>query len=583
MGINMTKLHKRKSPFQYVSLMLLCVIITGGSLKKCDAQEPPQKMRFSQLVRLSGQAYMYGELYGVHGIEGRRPPSTGRIGLRPVLQISNLFNVSADLLLSTEGTRARQNMNILGLHPAWSWGKAHLGDYSDQYSRYTFNGVNVKGAEIDLYPGRLRFTLGGGQTRRAVNGNVINQSYAQYLIGSRLGYGKQNRSYVDLILLKVKDDKGSLSVPEDFSYDDVIPDTLETETDTIWIEPPYHPLAVTPQENLVAGIATRLSLFSQKLTLEWENTASGYTKDLNAAPIDRDSLDTSEWLKTFSENVYTPRTGSNLDYATDVRLGYQTAQINTQIGYKYIGPGFRSLGLPSMVNDRKELNLSSSLRLGDHRLNARYVRLSDNLLKQKEETNTRHQFQSAVHSRFGNWRSNVSLNLLLTGNDASNDSLLWNFTNWVLSTHQSLAFKDAILRQIGVQYTFQHSDKNIRQQMTNAYYHTANLTGMLRLMTRLTMSLSFGLSYRNSDQKEAYTTQVYSFRFTHIAFQNRLSTSLFSTSSMVRDTRSIRTGVNAGYRLTAENQLNFKWFMTVIRSTRDFEEQHISLMLTHQL
>ncbi|MBN2104136.1 hypothetical protein JW835_08870 [bacterium] len=579
----MTKSHNRMIQCRYVPLILICGIFAGSALTALDAQESAPQVQLSRIFRLSGQAYLYGEVYGAHGIEGRRPPSTGRIGLRPVLQISNMFNVSADLLLSTEGSRARQNMNILGLHPAWSWGKAHLGDYTDQFSRYTLNGVNIKGAEIDLYPGQLRFTLGGGQTKRAVNGNVINQSYAQYLFGSRLGYGKQNSSYIDLIVLKVKDDIGSLSVAEDFDYDYVIPDTLESEMDTIWIEPPYHPLAVTPQENLVAGIATRLSLFDRKLTLEWESTASGYTKDLNAEPIDRDSLETSEWLKTLSKNMFTPRTGSSLDYATDVRLGFQTTMINTQIGYKIIGPGFRSLGLPSMINDRKELNMNTSLRLGDHRLNTRYCRLSDNLLKQKQETNTRHQIQSSLNSKLGNWHSNVSINLLLMGNNASKDSLSWDFSNWVLSTHQSLAFKDAFIRQVGVQYTFQHSDKNIRQQETKAYYHTANLTSMLRLMTRLTMNLSLGLSYRNSDQKDAYTTQVYSFRLTHIAFRNRLSTSLFSTSSMVRDTRSIRTGINSSYRLTEKNQLNFKWFMTIIRSTRNFEEQHLSLMMTHQL
>ena len=120
-------------------------------------------------------------------------------------------------------------------------------------------------------------------------------------------------------------------------------------------------------------------------------------------------------------------------------------------------------------------------------------------------------------------------------------------------------------------------------QKTSAYYHTGNLTGMFRIMNRLTMNLAFGLSYRNSGEKKAYMTQVYSARLTHIAFQNRLTTSLYSTSSMVRDTRSIQTGIMSGYRLTARNQVNLKWFMTIIRSTRNFEEQNLSLMLTHQL
>ncbi|MBN2104131.1 hypothetical protein JW835_08845 [bacterium] len=579
----MKKLFKRTVCNLEILLSLIFMIEIRNPATTLNAQELSKKYPILQQVRLSGQAHVYGELYDVHGIEGRRPPSTGRIGFRPLLQISNLFNVSADLLLSTEGSRTRQNMNILGLHPSWAWGKAHFGDYPGQFSRYSLNGINVKGAEIDIFPGRMRFALGGGQTKRAVEGTVINQSYSQYLIGSRLGYGKQNGSYIDLIVLKVKDDAGSLSVPENVDYNYVIPDTLETETDTIWIEPPYHPLAVTPRENLVAGIATRLTILNQRLTLEWESTASGYTKNINARPVNQDSLDAPTWLKTLSRNVFTPRTGSNLDYATDLRLHFQTTQLTTQIGYKTIGPGFHSLGLPSMVNDRRELNLQTIYRFEKHRLNIRYVRLSDNLSKQKQETNTRDQIQGSINSRLGNWRSNFNVNSLFTGNNASSDSLSWDFSNWIISTHQSLVFNESIVRQMGMQYTFQHSDKNMRQEKSKAYYHTVNLTGSFQLITRLTMNFSVGVSYRNSGNQDAYTTQVYSARLTHIAMNNRLSTSLFSTSSMVRDTRSIRSGVTSSYYLTHKNQINFKWFMTMIRSNRKYEEQQFSLMLTHKL
>lgn len=579
----MIKLRHFKPNPSSALFLLIGLMVSRPGFRALYAQETTLKSQFLKQVRMSGQARVYGEIYDVQGIERRRPPSTGRIGLRPVLRFSNVFMISADLLLSTEGTRTRQNMNILGLHPTWSWGRAHLGDYTDRFSKYSFNGVNVKGAEIDLYPGDLRFALCGGQTKRAVNGNVINQSYSQYLAGARLGYGKQNSSSIDWIVLKVKDDEGSVSIPEDFHYDYVIPDTLESEMDTLWIEPPYHPLAVTPQENMLTGIATRLHLFERKLILEWEGMANGYTKDLNAAPIDYDSLETAGWLKTISKPIFKPRTGSNLDYATDMRVQFRRDKWNTQFGYKWIGPGFRSLGLPSTVNDRREFDMNTSMHLGNHRIHARYIRLSDNLLNQKQETNTRHQLQAGMNSRMGRWQTNIHANILLMGNDASDDSLRNDFKNYVLSTNQSLTFKDAFVRQLGLQYIFQHSDKNIRTETTQSFYHTGNLTGLLRIMGRLTLNLSVGLSHRISGQKEAYTTQVYSMRLSHTALKNRLNTSLFSTSSMVRDTRSIRTGITSSYSLSTRNQLVVNWLMTVIRSNRNFEEQNLSLTLTHQL
>ena len=107
-------------------------------------------------IRLTGQANVYGELYKAYDTDQRRPPSTSRLVFTPTLTVSKFFSISGDFILSTEGSRARQNMNIMGLHPVWPWGKAHLGDFTDSFSKYTFNGVNVKGAEIDLFPDRYK-------------------------------------------------------------------------------------------------------------------------------------------------------------------------------------------------------------------------------------------------------------------------------------------------------------------------------------------------------------------------------------------------------------------------------------------
>jgi len=313
---------------------------------------------------LTGQAGLYGELYSVNGTGARCPPSTARLSLTPTLTFSRYFSISAELLLSTEGSSARQNMNIMGLHPVWSWGRAHLGDFSDRFSQYTFNGVNVKGAALDLFPGKFRFTVGGGQTRRAVEGTVVNQSYEQRLFTGRVGYGNRQGTHVDLIVLKVRDDPNSITGEDPSDIPFVNPDTLENPLDTLWIEPPYNPYAVTPQENLVAGLSARIQMWKNHVTLDLEASGSAFTKDLNSERINLDSLDTSDFFRNLLDGVYTPRRSSAVDYALNSLLDMNFNPVKVSMGYRTIGPGYVSLGMPSTVNDRRELLFSSALRLG---------------------------------------------------------------------------------------------------------------------------------------------------------------------------------------------------------------------------
>ena len=538
---------------------------------------------FKRHIHLTGQASLFGELYSISGTSPRRPPSTGRLALTPSLRLSEFFTISAQVLLSTEGSSTRQNINILGLHPAWKWGKAHIGDYSDHFSKYTFNGVNIKGAEIDLFPSRFRFTVGGGQSKRAVEGTLINESFAQYMLASRIGYGSEQGSFFDLIFLKAKDDPESLKKPEEWDYPYVIPDTMETELDTIWVEPPYNPLSVTPQENMVIGFNSKVVLFENRLILEMEGNGSAFTKDLNAASVVMDSIEASGPVKNLFHQLFTARAGSNFDYALNTHVGLNLKRIQLDIGYRHIGPGYVSLGIPSTVNDRQEWLCNSSFKLGIHRIRLGWNRLSNNLLNQKQQTNTRNQFQTSVMSITKRWRSQFNIRWMMMNNDAMTDSLEWSFNNIVFSTHQALLLgAQSKLRQIGLQYTYQTSNKDLFQKSNKNHYHTVNLTTNLRFVRQLTLNTSIGLSFRDSNSQGRYTTQVYSIRLIHLAFQNRLSNALFNSSSMVRDNRMIRTGITSGFRLAKSYRLTFNLSYNHFTGTRNFQEFRSTLMLSHQ-
>lgn len=566
----------------YLFITLITIILLFSPLIPATAQLKNVTDYFKKNISLSGQASVYGEMYGIKGADRRRPSSTQRLSITPLLTFSEYFSLSVNVMLSTEESYARQNMNIMGLHPVWQWGRAHLGDYSERFSQYTFNGVNVTGAEVDLYPGLWRFTVGGGRTRRAVQGNITNESYDQYLFASRIGYGDNRKSFFHLLFMKAKDDPGSLKKPDDWEYDQVIPDTMGTELDTIWVEPPYNPYSVTPEENFVAGFISQLNVIDNRIVLKVEGSGSAYTKDLNAEKVQMDSLSIPEWLKEPLGTLFTPRTSSNVDYAFQTNVELNLKNVKTDIGYEFIGPGYISLGTPSTVNDRQKLVINSSLRFKNHRIRIGWQRMSNNLLKQKDETNIRNQVQALLHSNTKKWRSQFSIRYLDMLGDAAVDSLGWDYENIIFSTHQAYIFgRESIVRQLGLQYTFQKSNKNMPSQITKSTYHTLNLTGSIKFAQKLNMNMSSGLSFRNTESQDSYTTQVYSIRLSHTALQNKLSNSLFSSSSLVRDTRMFRVGINSSYRLSRQNQIIFNLSYNSFQGTRDFQELRTSLRLSH--
>jgi len=534
-------------------------------------------------IQLSGAAGMTGEAYHTDGPSNYRPAASGRLTFSPSLSILNLVTLSADVMLSTEGSYNRQSMNILGLHPTWKWGRAHLGDYSESFSKYSFNGTNVKGIELDLFPGLWRFTAGGGQTRRAVEGDATNQSFSQYLYAGRLGYGSPNGNYIDLIGLHLRDDETSLEHPLE-EEGRVNPDTLETDLDTVWLKPPDNPYAVTPQENLVAGFAGQLCLLGKRVVLNLEMCGSAFTKDLYAEAADLDSVDLPGFVSKPLSYVFTPRQGSSLDMALSSSVQWNTPRVRTQAGYNYVGPGYVSLGAGSVLNDRRELQFSTAVSLGKSRVQASWTRMTDNLLGQKLSTNVRNQIGTSFGTSFRQWYSQYGLNAMLMSNDASSDSLAWDYTNLTLTTAQGLRFKpDKRVRQVGLQYTYQTSEKALFNRTDLSSYHTASLNSGRRIRDNMSLSGSAGLSFRSTEAKGSYLTQVYSAGLSHAAFKNRLCSSLSAASSMVRDTRVFRAGLTANYFLTRRAQLTSDVSYNYISGKETYAEQRASLSLSHSL
>lgn len=576
---------------QYVYRCLLggCVVAVclTGTVKAQNAADTTSRGEniVQKNVDISGQIGAYGELYGISGRDARRPSSTGRLFLRPSITFLNELTLNVNILLSTEGISARQNINKIGLNPSWGWGSANIGDFSESFSNYTLNGVTIRGGGITLSPGeKFRFSAVGGRTQRAVSGGAGNKSYSRTIYGAKLGIGKRSGSRIDLMFVRAKDDVGSL--PPDSSL--VTPSAIRADTmDTSVVgnAPPVNPYAVTPQENLVGGISWQLNVIPDKLTWNSEVSGSIHTRDLRSKMVDVEDLD----LPAFASNFYTSRYSSSADFVASSDLNLRLSRFNIQTGYKWIGPGYTSLGTSYLINDQQEFSTRASYRFSQTSLSLNWSRLNDNLLSQKRFTQAQNRYGGTVTTRFTDfWNSSFTANIIDRGNNSDNDSTRTDFNNLILSSSQTVTFSEnTVFQNMSLNYSFQRSNNESGLQFENTNNtHNFNMNVSLDWMENLSSSARLGLVSSTVSDTMSTVTQTYGASLRHRALDDGLNNSFSFSTSLREQAVSYRSRFNSTYKLTEKNQISLIISMTNFRRNAgigsSFSEFRGSLRVTHQ-
>ena len=533
----------------------------------------------SKIFELSGDIGTYGEVYDIKGRDRRRPSSSGRLFLNSTLRVWKSLTLSSSFALSSEGSSRRQDINRIDFNPKWSWGEVHIGDFAESYTPLTLSGVRIRGGSLMLKPGRFRFSLIGGRTQRAVSTIGHTRAYDRELYGGSVGYGRHEGSYIDLTVIAVRDMISSLeAIPPDTA---LVPDTSAVEDSIPQVES-LNPFAVKPQENAVVSLATGLAFGQRRLTWRAEVSVGAITRDRRSPEME------IERAPEFLKDVFTPRLSTSLDYAITTELKTVMKSLDLKAGYEYIGPGYVSLGLPSLISDKQVIRLGTSYRFGLGSVHLDLSHQNDNLIGQKTHTTNRNRIAPRLNLRpTGRWSASVSGDYTTMKNNAAVASRLVDYSSLTVRTTQSLKVQDWMrLSKVSLSYTFQKSENRnpLRKTATNDA-HTTALRLTMRLMQDLTFGPSLSLRATRAGKGAWMTTQVYGLSSRYGGLKRKLAINAQAGLVRTDESTSLRGNLKADYRFGSQISMNAELRMTDFSSDtalRDFSERIARLGLSRR-
>ncbi len=275
------------------------------------------------------------------------------------------INLPFSFTLSDQQRDYSQPFNQFGLSPSYKWITVHAGFRNLRFSDFTLSGHTFAGVGIELTPGKFRFSLVNGRFNRSTYSNTYEKVdtlpyYKRNGIAMKIGVGGK-KSFVDLILLRIRDDHKSL--PQDSIYPER-----------------------TPEQNLVTGLNSRITL-SKQLVFDGEGALSIYTSNEYAPGFTGTD---AEKLKK-AENIIVINQSSRWFTAARASLVYKIKDFSTRLEYRRIDPDYKSLGAYFFNNDVENITIGPSFSLFKKKFLFRgNIGLQhDNLRKTKKTTSKR--------------------------------------------------------------------------------------------------------------------------------------------------------------------------------------------------
>lgn len=302
--------------------------------------------------------------YSASGIEDRMDPFNMVLSANASLSVYG-FEMPFAFRYSNKKADYTQPFNQFGLSPSYKWITVHGGYRNIKFSDYTMAGHTFLGGGIELNPGKFRFGALYGRFKKSTglyeNEFDSTRSFNRKGYAIKMGVGTK-KNFVDLILLKIKDDSLSMTPLEGAPI-------------------------IAPEQNMVTGINSLFTI-NKALTFEAEIAASLYTTDASLPTLG--TFENEPALERINSFI-TINESSELTTAARTSLNYKTKKFGLRAEYRRIDPKYKSMGAYYFNDDVENFTLAPSFPLFKRKL---YIRGSvglqrDNLRNTKLATTKR--------------------------------------------------------------------------------------------------------------------------------------------------------------------------------------------------
>jgi len=340
-------------------------------------------------VQFSGTASVSTDVNTISGASGdtlRQPQSDVMLSLSPTLTLLGL-PLTLDLLLSTQESNLRQAFNKFRMYfqpdrlirslvnlPGLMFAikGVEIGTCQPSYSPLTLSGVPVTGAAVELNPWYVYLAGTGGRTQRGVEASDSTQpAYSRMLYAAKVGGGKKEGTHFYFTMLHARDDPNSISPPLRLDTSFVGPDTIVDTTELM-----------APTENYLLGAEFNLNLADDAFRLLSEVSAVEFTRDHRLPVLDVQGAKlVPGWAKGVVTRLH-PTLASSFDLAYAVKPVLKLFETNIEGEIRMVGPGYQSLGAPTLRNDNLSYGVTVERGFLDRRVttSASFTREHDNLV-----------------------------------------------------------------------------------------------------------------------------------------------------------------------------------------------------------
>lgn len=295
---------------------------------------------------------------------------------RPERQSMNHFSIRIDTRSLIRQPELSQSLPFLKYVETFEVGRTR-----PDYSQLMLSGIPLNGINIALRGFGFHLAFAYGNSQRAVNrGSYLSQQYKQEMIFGRIGFGRKDENYLNISMLRAKDDPNSIEANPTFYVRE--PYTFVHNLDTFFIPLDSVPVVRKPRETLMSGVELGLSLFNHKLKLHGEVVGSVNTSNAESETIPVNEI--PDWIMKLHE----PRLTTSLSYAFGFRSALDLKTTRVQASMRRTAPGFQSPGTPFMRQDNFNYEIRANQLLFSRKLSVQpYFRwFRDNLSGQKAQT-----------------------------------------------------------------------------------------------------------------------------------------------------------------------------------------------------